>query len=229
MNGGEGFYDDVRATAPGILMAGVVPGPPVGPFVAGRAYPVGVDVDGTTGAVSYVALDAYPDIAPGWWCVALRFTCVDGVWHEVSEDDNSTTQRPFERPAEIENSVATWFDWHSNGAIGGYEEPPVHRHLFFGIAPVGTARLTVTDEAGRERDLTITPWSGAYVAAVDGPFSRLTGYDEAGATLGSFVCVDGPTPEPDDEPPPGWERVEGLGDGFSEPIVHRRITPVDEG
>jgi hypothetical protein len=229
MNGGPGFYDDVRATAQGILAAVSVPGPPSGPFVAGRAYPVGVDVDGATGAVSYVALDAHPAIAPGWWCVALRFTCVDGVWHEITEDDNSTTQRPFERAAESDNSMEGWVDWHSNGALGGYDEPPVHRHLFFGIAPVGTARLTVTDGAGRERDLTITPWSGAYVAAVDGAYSLLTGYDAAGVTLGSFVCLDGPPPEPDDEPPPGWERVEGLGNGIDEPKVHRRIAPLDQG
>jgi hypothetical protein len=228
----QGFHDDVRATAPGILGSGVVPGPPIGPFVEGRAYPVAVDLDGNTGAVSYVTLDAYPDIAPGWWCVALRFTWAGGVWHEITEDDNSTTQRPFERTAESENSIAGWVDWHSNGATGGYEEPGaplVHRHLFFGIAPVATARLTVTDEVGRERDLSITPWCGGYVAAVDGAYSRLTGYDEAGELLGSFVCLDGATAERDPEPPPGWERVEGLGNGIDGPKVHRRIAPVDEG
>jgi hypothetical protein len=39
--------------------------------------------------VSFAALDAYPDIEPGWWCVAIRFTLIDGVWRKISppEDD----------------------------------------------------------------------------------------------------------------------------------------------
>jgi hypothetical protein len=211
------FGDDVRKSGPSILAAGVVPGPPGGPFVEGRAYPLGVDVDGTTGAVSYAALNPYPDIEPGWWCVDMGFTLVDDVWHDGDQDDNSTTQRPFERPVEIENSTSTWFDWHSNGGLGDYGErmgdPPRYRHMFFGIAPTATARLTVSDETGRERELAITPWCGAYVASVEGAFSRLSGYDQHGEPLGRFVCLDGPTPEPDHEPPPGWERVEGLGNG----------------
>jgi hypothetical protein len=226
------FGDDVRQHGPLLLAAGVVPGPPEGPFVEGRAYPLGVDVDGSTGAVSYAALNPYPDIAPGWWCVAIRFTQVDGVWRDGDQDDNSTTQQPFVRPIEIENSTSTWFDWHSNGGLGDYSErigdPPRYRHMFLGIAPARTARLTVTDETTRERDLSITPWRGAYVANVEGAFSRLTGYDRNGQQLGSFVCSDGLTSEPDLEPPPGWERVEGLGDGASEPIVHRQSSlPAD--
>jgi hypothetical protein len=61
------------------------------------------------------------------------------------------------------------------------------RHTFFGIAPAGTARLTVTDEAGRTRDLPITAWNGAYVAVVAGARSTLTGYDERGERLGSLT------------------------------------------
>jgi hypothetical protein len=223
------FDDDVRTLGPSLLAVDLVPGPPEGPFVEGRAYPLAVDVDGSTGAVSYAALDPYPDIEPGWWCVATRFTLVDGVWHDGAQDDNSTTQQPFERPAEVENSTSAWFDWHSNGGLGGDSErmgePPRYRHMFFGIAPAGTVRLTVTDATARERDLTITPWCGAYVATVEGPFSRLTGYGDNGQELGSLLCSDGPTPEPDLEPAPGWERVEGLGNGLSEPLVYRPTSP----
>jgi hypothetical protein len=59
--------------------------------------------------------------------------------------------------------------------------------MFFGVAPAATARLTVTDEAGRTRDLAITPWCGAYVATVEGATSRLTGYDAAGRVLGELA------------------------------------------
>jgi hypothetical protein len=217
--------DDVRASAAGILAAGVVPGPPKGPFVERRAYPLGVDVDGATGAVSYAAFNLYPDIAPGWWCVAIRFALGDRGWQDLEQDDNSTTQRPFERPVEVENSTLTWLDWHSNGGLAGIGDSLRYRHMFFGIAPTTTARLTVSDETGRERELAITPWCGAYVASVEGAFSRLAGYDHNGEPLGSFVCRDGPTPEPDHEPPPGWERVEGLGNDGCEPLVYRQIVP----
>jgi hypothetical protein len=131
------------------------------------------------------------------WCVAVRFKLVGGEWREHDDTDNSTTQRPFERPTKAENSTSEWFAWHSNGGSGGYGDPLRYHHMFFGIAPVGTARLVVTDETGRERDLAITPWCGAYVASVEGEFSRLTGYGENGELLGSVVCSDGPTPEPD--------------------------------
>jgi hypothetical protein len=62
---------------------------------------------------------------------------------------------------------------------------------------VGTARLVVTDEAGRGRDLRVTAWNGAYVAVVSGLRSTLTGYDEHGDILGSFMPMDG-LAEPDD-------------------------------
>jgi hypothetical protein len=219
------FGDDVQASAPGILASGVVPGPPEGPFVAGRRYPLAVDVDGGTGAVSYAALELYPDMAPGWWCVAIRFALGDGGWEQLDADDNSTTQRPFERPVEAGNSTLTWLDWHSNCALAGIGDPQRYRHMFFGIAPTSTARLTVSDETGRERDLAITPWCGAYVAGVEGSFSRLAGYDHNGEPLGSFACRDEPTPAPDFGLPPGWERVEGFGNDGYEPIVHRQIVP----
>jgi hypothetical protein len=181
-------------------------------------------VGGATGAVSYAALDLYPEIAPGWWCVAIRFARGDdGGWQDLDEDDNATRQRPFERPVAAENSTLPWLDWHSNCRLGGYGDPLRYRHMLFGIAPTTTARLTVTDETGRERDVAITPWCGA---CVEGTFSRLAGYDHNGEPRGSFVCRHDPTPELDDEPPPGWERVEGLGDGSGiEPLAHRQIVP----
>jgi hypothetical protein len=94
------------------------------------------------------------------------------------------------------NSRVAWCDWHSNGGLGrwGDDDPPEWRHTFFGIAPVGTARLTVTDETGNTRDLQITPWN---VAIVAGAHSTLTGYDERGDRLGSFKPVDGFTEEPE--------------------------------
>jgi hypothetical protein len=88
--------------------------------------------------------------------------------------------------------------------------------------------LTVTDETGRTRDLQITPWNGAYVAIVAGAHSTLTGYDDHGERLGSLKPMDGFPQEPEHEPPPGWERVEGLGDGTGEPIVFRRVTPSED-
>jgi hypothetical protein len=129
---------------------------------------------------------------------------------------------------EAENSTLTWLDWHSNCALAGIGDPQRYRHMFFGIAPTSTARLTVSDETGRERDLAITAWCGAYVASVEGSFSRLAGYDHNGEPLGSFVCRDEPTPEPDFGPRPGWERVEGLGDDGYEPLVHRQIVPPND-
>jgi hypothetical protein len=93
--------------------------------------------------------------------------------------------------------------------------------VFFGIAPATTARLTVSDRAGRVRDLRITPWSGAYVAAVDGDYSRLTGYDRQGRQLGSVICNDGPSPEREEErPPPGYEPVDFDGGDGGEPILY---------
>ncbi|MBI5104187.1 MAG: hypothetical protein HZB46_04240 [Solirubrobacterales bacterium] len=186
------FFDDVRELGPPILESGVVPGPPAGPFERHRAYPLAVDRDGPRAAVLFAALDANPDLARGWWSVAVRFTREDGRWRDGDEEDGFTTQRPFERPAVPENSRHTWVDWHTNGGFGDYgTDEPRYRHMVFGIATAGTERLVVTDETGRERDLAITPWCGAYVATVEGAFSRLTGHGPDGRLLGSFVCLDG--------------------------------------
>jgi hypothetical protein len=59
-------------------------------------------------------------------------------------------------------------------------------HSYFGIAPVTTARLTVTAAGGSERDIPITPFNGAYVVAVSGPESTLTGYSPDGRQLGTM-------------------------------------------
>lgn len=89
--------------------------------------------------------------------------------------------------------------------------------MCFGIAPVGTARMTITDGTGRERDLRITPWNGAFVAVVRGTMHVLTGYDASGIVLGSTAYSQDPNapdhPEGEDdpklpEPPPGWHRVD---------------------
>jgi hypothetical protein len=84
----------------------------------------------------------------------------DGWQFAAGESDNNTSPTPFERPS-IGDSTHRWCDWHSNGGAGdwGDQDQDPWRHTFFGIAPTGTARLTVTDEAGRERDLRITPRS----------------------------------------------------------------------
>jgi hypothetical protein len=193
------FSADVEETGPRILDSGVVEGPPAGPFASpfagSRAYPLAVDRDGDIGAVAYAALNGFTNTAPGWWCVAMRFTRLDGVWRAGDHSDAHWSQRPFERPSAPENSVVEWLDWGINGSLGGYgpADEPRYRHLLHGIAPAGTARLTVTDGEDRTRELTITPWCGAYVATVDGPFSRLTGFAADGRELGSFVCLDGST------------------------------------
>ncbi len=220
------FGEDVAASAPGALDAAAVAGPPAGPFASGRAYPLAVDVDGDLGAVSYAALDPYPDIEPGWWCVAVAFKRGATGWAEAGDDDNCTTPRPFARPAAALNSTQSWIDWHSNGGLSGTGEPERYHHVFFGVAPTTTARLTVTDRTGRTRPLAVTPWSGAYVAAVDGGFSRLTGYDLHGRELGSTICNDGPSPERDDDPAPaGYERIHFDAGAGGEPIVFRTTRP----
>jgi hypothetical protein len=184
------FGDEVRSSAPGILSSGVVPGPPTGPFESGAAYPLAVDVDDELGAVSYAALNPHPQLVEGWWCVAHSFSLRGGRWCEASEHDNTTSSRPFERPSTVQNSKVSWMDWASNGGGGEWAEEPRVRHLLFGIAPTTTARLVVTADDGRRRDLTITPWCGAYVAIVAGASSRLTGYGPGGETLGSTVVEE---------------------------------------
>src|SRR4029453_16682051 len=95
--------------------------------------------------------------------------------------DNPTSTTPFQRPVE-----GDWIEWHSNRGGAGWDEEPRARFSFFGIAPSGTERLTVRDANGRERDLRITPWNGAYVAVVAGETATLTGYEASGQFLGAY-------------------------------------------
>jgi hypothetical protein len=219
-----GIDEDARELGARILERNAVPGPPAGPWRRDTAYPLAFDVDGRLGAVSFAVLDMYPDIAAGWWCWATTWEH-DGVgWRGPGlESDNTTSPHPFVRPAEPTNGNLGWSDWHSNGGAGEWPEEDEFpwRHTFFGIAPVSTARLTVTGETGRERDLRITPWNGAYVAVVAGVHSTLTGYGHDGRALGSLMPMDGINVVPD-EPPAGWERVEGFGNAVSEAEVWRR-------
>jgi hypothetical protein len=189
-----GLHDGILNLGPQVLDRGSVPGPPPRPWDRETAYPLAVDVDGRL--VWFAVLDMYPDTAPGWWCLATTWSRDGECWnHAHGESDNTTSPAPFERPLQSENGVHRWCDWHSNGSAGhwGDEDEDPWRHTFFGIAPAGTARLMVTDETGRERDLHVTPWNGAYVAVVSGPRSTLTGYDERGDVLGSFMPMDGLT------------------------------------
>lgn len=188
------LYDGISRLGPQLLDHGTVSGPPAQPWQRDTAYPIAVDVDGRLGAVSFAVLDMYPDIAPGWWCLVTTWSRGREGWvYAAGESDNTTSPTPFERPLKPENSLLSWCDWHTNGGAGhwGDEDEDPWRHTFFGIAPAGTARLTVTDESGRERDLRVTPWNGAYVAVVSGLRSTLTGYDERGRILGSFKPMDG--------------------------------------
>ncbi|HEY6759923.1 MAG TPA: hypothetical protein VI318_10545 [Baekduia sp.] len=183
-------WDDTERLGLEVLAARHVAGPPPEPRRPDRPHPLALDVNAAHGiaAVSFAIFDMYPDIARGWWCEAVTFSFRDGQWcYAGGESDNSTTPDPFSRPDRATNSVHGWCDWHSNGGLGEWtDDPPEERHTFFGIAPAGTARLTVTDAEGSARDLLITPWNGAYVAVVAGAHSTLTGYDRRGDVLGSL-------------------------------------------
>lgn len=199
-----------------VLAAGRVDGPPSGPWRRDVRYPLALDIDAGHGiaAVSFAILDMYPDIQRGWWCEAVTFSLRDGGWrYAAGESDNCTTPDPFARPSTSTNSVHAWCDWHSNGGLGewGGDDLPQWRHTFFGLAPSGTARLTVTDETGATRDLPITPWNGAYVAVVAGAHSTLTGFDQDGHVLGSFMPMDGQVGFEIPRPAPGWHRDETSG------------------
>jgi hypothetical protein len=176
-----------------VLTAGRVPGPPSPPFEVGVAYPLAFDVCDRIGAVSFAALDAYPDIDHGWWCFVVQFALHDGAWHPAGgEYDNTTILTPFARPSEIE-----WVDWGTHGGNGVWDEEPRDRHSYCGIAATGTARLTVTAE-GRTRDVRITPWNGAYVVVEPCLNSALSGYDATGSLLGTHVTDNEPAPEYDE-------------------------------
>lgn len=178
----------------------------------GARYPLAVDIDGDLGVVSFAALALHPHIDSGWWCVAQMFERSGAGWAGSSEDDNTTSPTPFTRPLVAENGPG-WLDWGSNCGLMGWGDGDF-RLMCFGIAPVGTARMTITDGTGRERDLRITPWNGAFVAVVRGTSHVLTGYDASDRVLGSSVCDYGPDAPADaedperPEPPPGWHRVD---------------------
>jgi hypothetical protein len=227
-------WDDKDQAGRAVLAAQRVDGPPQAPWKADRAYPLALDINAADGiaAVSFAILDMYPDIEPGWWCEAVTYSLRDGEWcYAAGESDNNTAPNPFSRPDTTTNSIHDWCDWHSNGGLGGWgqNDTPEWRHTFFGIAPTGTTRMTVTDETGHTRDLQITPWNGAYVAIVAGAHSTLTGYDDRGQIRGSFKAMDGLPEDPEPAPRPGWERVEGLGNEWSEPEVFRRVDPSGDG
>jgi len=74
-------------------------------------------------------------------------------------------------------------------------------HSYFGIALTATARLVVTPEGGCPRDLAITPWNGAYVAAVATRSSTLTAYDAEGQQIDAVTY---PTENPLEPPLTRW-------------------------
>ncbi len=192
------YPKDLETIGLAVLAAGHVPGPPALPYEVGVGYPLAFDVCGRIGAVSFAALDVYPDIALGWWCLVEQFSLHEGVWGFAGgEYDNTTTPTPFERPIAVENSTLDWLDWGSNGGWGEWEDEPRERHSSFGIAPVRTTRLTLTTVDGNEREVRITPWNGAYVVVAPGPHSTLTGYDIDGDVLGTLSSEATPPPQPE--------------------------------
>jgi hypothetical protein len=66
-----------------------------------------------------------------------------------------------------------------------WEQEPRERHSYFGIAPAGTTRLSVTTPDGRTRDVAITTWNGAWVVVAPGITSTLVGRNDAGLVLGA--------------------------------------------
>ena len=141
-----------------VLAADRVPGPPSPQYQVGVGYPLAFDVCGRIAAVSFAALDVYPDIARGWWCLVEQFSLSDGTWRAAGgEHDNTTSPTPFERPSSVDNGTVDWLDWLSFGGAPVWHDPPRRRQSYFGIAPVRTVRLTVTAEDASERELRITP------------------------------------------------------------------------
>ena len=178
---------DWRSAASAILDTGVLPAPPAGPLEPGVRHPLAFDREGDLGAISFAVVDLHPGIAKGMWCETLIYARErGGRWADIGEHDNTTSPRPFERPRSAENSDEPWIDWHSND---GLREGGGHRYLtsFFGIAPVATARLTVSPAGGAERDLRISAVSGAYVAAIPAAAWTLTGYGVDGERLGALT------------------------------------------
>ena len=181
------YPSELTALGVEVLTTGRVPGPPSPPHESGVGYPLAFDVCGRIAAVSFAALDVYPDIARGWWCLVEQFSCSDGTWGSAGgEHDSTTSSTPFKRPTSVENSELDWLDWLCFGGAGEWDEAPQRRQSCFGIAPVQTARLTVTAEDGCERQLRVTPWNGAFVVVSPGTHSTLTGYDVEDKVLGTL-------------------------------------------
>jgi hypothetical protein len=63
-----------------VLASGRVPGPPSPPHEIGVGYPLEFDVCGRIAAVTFAALDVYPDVASGWWCLVEQFSLWDRTW-----------------------------------------------------------------------------------------------------------------------------------------------------
>lgn len=168
-----------------VLAAKKVPAPPSRPAAVGVAYPVAFDIAGTIAAVSFVALNVYPEHLR-WWCLVEQFWLDGENWVPAGGSyDNTTTDTPFARPTRVENSVETWVDWITDGGHGGWDVEPRERHSYCGIAPTHTARLTVTTPDGLSRSIAVNPLSGAWVVVAPGTRSTLTGYDAAGVKLGT--------------------------------------------
>jgi hypothetical protein len=178
-----------------VMAAGVAVEPETTAATRGAAYPIAVDRGEGAGAVSFAVYNPYPDIERGWWCVAYAFPRGEGQigggyhWH-----DNTTSSNPFVRPEESENSVVPGIGWASNGPLLGNDDEG-WLHSYFGIAPTTTARLTVAPVGSAPRDLAITPWNGAYVAAVAARGSTLRAYDEQGREIGSMTYPTASVPE----------------------------------
>jgi hypothetical protein len=188
-NSGNGYPKRTETLGAAVLTAGRVPGPPTAPFERAVAYPLAFDVCDGIGAVSFAAFDVYPDIHRGWWCLVEQFVRHDGAWHPAGGlYDNTTVSTPFERPAGTD-----WVAWATNGGNGRWDDEPYDRHSYCGVAPVGTARLTVTTN-GATRDVRITSWNGAYVVVASGLNSTLTGYGADGNVLGTFTTTNRPVP-----------------------------------
>jgi hypothetical protein len=166
-----------------VLTTRRVPGPPSPPFRVGEAYPLAFDICGEIAAVSFAALDVYSDIDRGWWCMVEQFRRRDGHWHPAGgSHDNTTTATPFARPI-----AGDWIEWGSDGGHGIWDEEPRERHSYFGIAPTQVARLSVRTRDSRERDVAITPWSGAWVVVGTGTTSTLTGRVADDAIVGEMA------------------------------------------
>jgi hypothetical protein len=147
------FPTDLEALGVEVLGAGRVPSPPTPPYEVGVGYPLAFDVCGPIAAVSFAALDVYPDVARGWWCLVEQFFFSGGTWGGAGgEHDNATSPTPFERPSSVKNSEVDWLDWLSVGGTCEWKREPRRRQSYFGIAPVRTAHLIVTAADGSDRD-----------------------------------------------------------------------------